>query len=89
MNYHIEIKPSCRESISKLCSKNPVLEKAIRNKIEQILENPHHFKPLKYGLAGERRVHILKSFVLKYEIDDSNKAVIFIAFSHHDDAYQR
>ena len=66
MKYGIEIKSSCKESIAKLCKKNPVLEKAIRNKIEQILKNPHHFKQLMHNLAGERIVHIMKSFVLKY-----------------------
>ncbi|HLD89239.1 MAG TPA: type II toxin-antitoxin system RelE/ParE family toxin [Candidatus Nanoarchaeia archaeon] len=75
MIYGIEIKPSCKESINKLCRKNPVLEKATRNKIEQILENPQHFKPLRHGLAGERRVHIMKSFVLKYEADENTKIV--------------
>ena len=89
MKYEIEIKPSCKESIVKLCKKNPVLERAIKNKIEQVLENPHHFKPLKYDLAGERRVHIMKSFVLKYEIDEERKTVIFLFFGHHDEAYKR
>lgn len=57
--------------------------------MQEILENPHHYKPMKYDLAGERRVHIMKSFVLKFEIDESKKLVTFLAFSHHDDAYRR
>jgi len=89
MRYGIEIKPSCKESINKLCRKNPVLERAISNKIEQILENPQHFKPLRHDLAGERRVHIMKSFVLKYEIDENAKIVTFLFFGHHDEAYGR
>ena len=89
MRYRIEIKPSCKESINKLCRKNPILEKAISNKIEQILENPQHFKPLRHDLAGERRVHIMKNFVLKYEIDENTKTVTFLFFGHHDDAYKR
>ncbi len=89
MKYGIEIKPSCKESINKLCRKKPVLEKAIRNKIDQILENPQHFKPLRHDLAGERRVHIMKSFVLKYEVDENTKTVTFFFFGHHDDAYKR
>ena len=36
----------------------------IESKINKIIENPYHYKSLKYGLAGERRVHIMKSFVL-------------------------
>lgn len=87
MKYGIEIKPSCKDNIIKLCKKNPVLKKAITNKIEEIVENPMHFKPLKGELAGERRVHILKSFVLKYEIDENSKKITFLYFGHHDDAY--
>ena len=48
-----------------------------------------HYKPLKYDLAGERRVHIMKSFVLKFEIDENKKIVAFIFFGHHDEAYKR
>ena len=89
MSYSLDVKPSCQESITKLCKKNPVLQEAIRKKTEQILLNPEHYKPLKYELAGERRVHILKSFVLKFEVDENHKTVTLIAFSHHDNAYKR
>ena len=89
MSYVIDVLPSCQKEIDKLCKKNPILEKALRNKMEEILLNPQHYKPLKHNLAGERRVHIMKSFVLKYEINEVNKIVIFVAFSHHDDAYKR
>lgn len=85
MTYQLEIKPSCKESIVKSCRKNPVLEKAIKNKIEQILENPERFKPLRH--VAERRVHIMKSFVLKYEVKDDTIALLF--FGHHDEAYKR
>lgn len=87
--YATDIKPSCQKSISKACKKNPVLKNALEKKMNEIVRNPQHYKPLKYDLAGERRVHILKSFVLKFEIDEAKKTVIFIAFDHHDDAYSR
>jgi mRNA-degrading endonuclease RelE of RelBE toxin-antitoxin system len=57
--------------------------------MKEILENPEHYKPLRHDLAGERRVHILKSFVLKFEIDEENKTVTFLFFGHHDEAYRR
>jgi len=87
--YNIEIKPSCQKNIDKLCKNNLVLRHALENKINEIIENPQHYKPLRHDLAGERRVHIMKSFVLKFEIDEKNKAVIFIFFGHHDDVYIR
>jgi mRNA-degrading endonuclease RelE of RelBE toxin-antitoxin system len=57
--------------------------------MNEIILNPQHYKPLKYDLAGERRVHIMKSFVLKFEIDEAAKTVKFIFFGHHDEAYKR
>ena len=87
--YNLEIKPSCQRDIDKLCKKNPVLKKALEKKINEIIENPQHYKPLKYDLAGEKRVHIMKSFVLKFEVDDSNKIITLIFFGHHDEAYMR
>ena len=89
MSYTKEIMPSCQKSIDKLCRKNPVLEKILDKKIFEIIQNPHHYKPLKYDLAGEKRVHIFKNFVLKFIINEPNKAVTFIFFGHHDEAYKR
>lgn len=87
--YSTEIKPSCQEDINKLCRKNPVLRVALEKKMNEIAQNPQHYKPLKYDLAGERRVHIMKSFVLKFEIHEDRQAVEFIFFGHHDEAYRR
>lgn len=87
--YNIEIKPSCQKDMEKLCEKNPVLREALERKMNEIVQNPQHYKPLKYDFAGERRVHIMKNFVLKFEIDELSKIVTFIFFSHHDEAYRR
>ncbi len=89
MSYSLEIKPSCQEDIKKLCKKNPVLEEALHKKIEQLLLNPNHYKPLKYDLAGERRVHVMKSFVLRFEVDENMRVVTLLVFGHHDDMYRR
>ena len=72
MTYSMLVSDSCERSIEKICKKNPILREAIEKKIEEILKNPQHYKPLRYDLAGERRVHIMKSFVLKFEIDEKN-----------------
>ena len=89
MSYSVIVSDECKRSIEKLCKKNNSLREALKNKMNEILENPNHYKPLRYDLTGERRVHIMKSFVLKFEIDENNKAVIFIFFGHHDEAYKR
>ena len=59
----------------------------IDKKVLQILENPHHFKPLRGDMHGARRVHIDKSFVLVYEIDEEKKTVIVLDYNHHDKIY--
>ena len=87
--YNYEIIPSLQKELNKLFKKDKKLYEIVMNKIEEILKNPQHYKPLKYDLAGERRVHIMKSFVLKFEIDENTKTVIFIFFGHHDEAYRR
>lgn len=89
MAYNLEVHPKCQDEINKLGKKNPVLQKALRNKMVEIMNNPQHYKPLRHDLAGERRVHIMKSFVLKFEIDEAAKKVTFIFFGHHDQAYKR
>lgn len=89
MSYNYEIHPKCEKEILKFCKNNKTFEQIIKDKMSQILEYPEHYKPLKYDLAGERRVHIFRSYVLKFEILEKRKTVKFIYFGHHDDAYRR
>ena len=87
MPYNLEVLPSCKKEIDSLCSKNSVLREALHKKIKQILDNPQHFKPLRKPLQNRRRVHVLKSFVLIYELNENEKIVTLTGFSHHDAAY--
>ena len=87
--YNLEIKPELQKVLSKLCKKDKKTYEAVMKKIEEILQNPQHYKPLKYDFAGERRVHIMKNFVLKFEINENTKTVCFLFFCHHDEAYRR
>ena len=87
MSYFILISDDCERSMKKLCNKNNFLTEILKKKMNEIIENLQHYKPLRHDLAGERRVHIMKRFVLKFEIDESSKTVTFIFFGHHDEAY--
>ncbi len=87
--YNYEIIPSLQKTLNKLSKKDKKTYEAVINKIEEILQNPQHYKPLKYDLAGERRVHVMKNFVLKFEVNESMRAVRFIFFGHHDEAFRR
>ena len=86
--YNYEVKPDLQKTLNKLFKKDKVMYGQVMGKIQEIIQNPQHYKPLKYDLAGERRVHIMKSFVLRLEINEETKAVIFIFFGHHDEAYR-
>ena len=63
------------------------LQKILQNKIEEILENPHHCKPLRNVLKNKRRTH-LGSYVLIFAVQENEKPVVFHSFKHHDEAYK-
>lgn len=84
----MKYKEKAKLEIIKHCKKNTEMEKAIKRKLEQILENPSYFKPLRKPMQNLRRVHILKSFVLVYSIQEKEKTVTIEMFKHHDDAYK-
>lgn len=83
--YTIQIKPSVDKIFSKLKKKNPKQLDIIFKKIEQIVINPYHFKPLCGDMHGARRVHIDKHFVLVYEIGGT--IIRIIDYNHHDNIY--
>ena len=56
----------------------------LESKIEEILRDPEHHKPLRGKMKGLRRAH-LGSFVIVFET--SGEYVKFITFKHHDKAY--
>jgi YafQ family addiction module toxin component len=62
------------------------LQNRLENKIEEILGNPYHYKPLRNVLKNKRRVHI-GSFVLIFEIKEEDNIIVFHSFGHHDEAY--
>ena len=72
----------------KLARKNPKQMEVISNKIQEILQDPHVFKPMHFPLAGKRRVHF-DSFVLLFSIDEQRKTVILEDYEHHDKIYKR
>ncbi len=84
--YAPDFLPNLDRVLRKLAKKDPVIHNAVRNKVKEILENPHHYKPLGNVMSGKRRVHV-GSFVLVFSIDETRKTVVFEDFEHHDKAY--
>lgn len=85
--YSLEVRESVDRIFSKLAKKNPKQMRIIDKKIKQVLENPCHFKPLRVPMQHLRRVHIDKSFVLTYSVDEQNEVVIIEDYDHHDNVY--
>jgi len=85
--YSLEVRESVDRIFFKLAKKNPKQMRIIDKKIKQVLENPLHFKPLRAPMQHLRRVHIDKSFVLTYSVDEQNEIVIIEDCDHHDNVY--
>lgn len=86
--YRLYISETLEAKLEKLKRGEKEVLIAISKKVPEILENPYHFKPLRHDLKGIRRVHILRSFVLIFEIIESEKAVRLLDFDHHDKIYK-
>ncbi|MEZ5336020.1 MAG: type II toxin-antitoxin system mRNA interferase toxin, RelE/StbE family [Methanolobus sp.] len=87
MEYCIVVSGLADKKFMKLAKKNPKQMSIISKKVQQIAHNPHHYKPLRGDLHGARRVHIDSSFVLIYEIDETNKEIRILDYDHHDVIY--
>ena len=84
MHYEPYLTPVFEKQTEKLKKKDRILYERVMKKIEQIIEQPEHYKPLSGPLAGKRRVH-LDPFVIVYEIHGN--VVVFDYIKHHDKAY--
>lgn len=89
MTYKLEVPEKLDRVFEKLSKKDRKSLEIINSKIKHILENPYQFKPLRNEMAGTRRVHIGKSFVLTYEILESDKVVRLLDYDHHDKIFER
>jgi len=85
--YSLEIDDAVDKTFGKLAKKDRKQLEAVHKKIEQILNNPSQFKPLKHPLEGLRRAHV-GSFVIVYEVLENAQTVRILKYSHHDEAYQ-
>lgn len=88
MSYDLEISKKLKKTFDKIKKKNKFISEILKKKIKQILLNPFQFKPLRGNMAGIRRVHIGKSFVLTYGILGNKKIVRLLDFGHHDKIYK-
>ena len=85
--YKPGIESNLKKKLGKLFKKNRKRYEIVMKKMEEILQNPHHYKPLSHDMKHLRRVHIDSSFVLIFYIDENNEIVFFTDIDHHDKIY--
>ena len=86
MGYISKFSPQFGRTLKKLKKKDKILFERIHKKVEEIIDNPEHYKPLRYSLRGLLRVHV-GSFIILFQINEN--VIEFIEFEHHDKAYER
>ena len=86
--YRLAIKEKLDKKFKKLQKKDKEMLRLIERKVEEVLENPYRFKPLRKPLQNKRRVHIGGAFVLVYEVNEKERMVTLIEFEHHDHVYK-
>ncbi len=86
--YNLAVKESLDKKFKKLKKKDREMLVSIDRKVQDILDDPYRFKPLRKPLQNKRRVHVGGSFVLIYEINEEKKLVILLDFDHHDNIYK-
>lgn len=87
MSYSLELSKTIERKLLKLAKKDKATLEAINKKVEQILEKPQQFKPLRFPMQGMRRVQI-GSFILVYKIEEGRKSVVLLDYEHHDKVYK-
>ncbi len=85
--YDYVLRQSVEKKFKKLAKKDPKKLLLVFKKIEEITQDPHRYKNLRKPLQYLKRVHIDKSFVLIFSVDETRKLVIIEEYNHHDNIY--
>ena len=85
--YSLDATKEVYRVFKKLAKKDPQQAEAVEKKVQEILENPKQFKPLRSPMQHMHRVHV-GSFVLVYEVDEARKVVTLRRYEHHDNVYE-
>jgi YafQ family addiction module toxin component len=85
--YDLALRLSVEKKFKKLAKKDPKKLILIWKKIDEIIQDPHRYKNLRTPLNHLKRVHIDKSFVLIFSVDDNENLIIIEEYEHHDNVY--
>ncbi len=84
--YNLVFSDVFTSSAKRIKKKDKKLYDSIKRKANEIVNDPHRYKNLRYDMSGLSRVHI-GSFVLSFSIDEETQTVTLEDFEHHDNAY--
>jgi mRNA-degrading endonuclease RelE of RelBE toxin-antitoxin system len=84
--YNLVFSDVFTSSVKRIKKKDKKLYDSIKRKANEIVNDPHRYKNLRYDMSGLSRVHI-GSFVLSFSIDEETQTVTLEDFEHHDNAY--
>jgi len=87
--YAYERSDELKKILKKLVKKDKVRFEATLKKIQQVCQNPLHYKNLQHDLKEFKRVHIDSSFVLVFKVDEAAKVIRFEDLDHHDVIYMK
>ena len=85
--YNLEVRKHVDKLFAKMAKREKHTLEIIYKKLEEVCEDPEKFKPLGVPMQNLRRVHVLKSFVITYSIDEATHTVWIEDYAHHDDVY--
>ncbi len=86
--YSLQFNKNLRKKLNKLSIKDKERYSIVMKKIQEIVLNPSNYKKLRGKMFGLCRVHIDKSFVLTFRINESEETVFIEDFDHHDKIYK-
>jgi YafQ family addiction module toxin component len=86
--YSLAIRPELDKKLERLAKKNRKQFEIIMKKVDEIVQNPYRYKNLHAPLQHWKRVHMDKSFVLTFSIDEKTKTIILEDYEHHDNIYK-
>ncbi|MCH7850503.1 MAG: addiction module toxin RelE [Nanoarchaeota archaeon] len=91
--FDFDLSDKLKITIRKLIKKDKKKVQIINKKIKEIINNStdsiNHYKNLRNDLKNYKRVHIMSSFVLVFRVDIENNFILFIDFDHHDKIYRK
>ncbi len=82
-----ELKIKIRKLVRRDRKKVEIINKKIKEIINNDNETINRYKNLRHDLSDVKRVHIDTSFVLTFKVDKQNNFILFSDFDHHDNIY--